>query len=283
MKLQSWGTAAAEGIPGIFCNCKTCQEARKKGGKYIRGRSQVLLEEEILVDFNADTYRNSLQYHCDLSKISEIVITHVHEDHYYPIELMNLLPGRCKEPSFKTLTLHGSEDVEKKAREVFSVYEEKERIFHCGTVAFDVMKPYETRRVGSVDVTPLPATHNTPNPFVYIFSKDGKTMLLLNDSGYLKPEVMAWLKEKKIRFDLVSYDCTYGKRDVVREAPRHMGLPNAEIMRQRFIDNGNYKPTTLSVLTHFTHNASEIGYDEFLPVAAEHGFEVAYDGMTIEF
>ena len=283
MKLQYWGTAAAEGIPGIFCGCKTCQEARKKGGKYIRGRSQALLEDEILIDFNADTYRNSLQYHCDLSKISEIVITHVHEDHYYPIELVNELNGMCKEQGYEKLTLHGSEDLEKYARAVLDKSEHGPQVLDCGKVAFDVIKPYETRKVGSVEVTALPATHNTPNPYVYVFAKGGKTMLLLNDSGYLKPEVMEWLKAKKIRFDLVSYDCTYGNQEVKREFLRHMGLPNVEVMRQRLIENGNYTPTTISVLTHFTHNAPNIGYEEFLPIATKHGFLVSYDGMILEF
>lgn len=39
MKLQYLGTAAAEGFPGMFCNCTACERARKAGGKNIRTRS----------------------------------------------------------------------------------------------------------------------------------------------------------------------------------------------------------------------------------------------------
>ena len=31
MKIKYLGTAAAEGVPAIFCNCETCKEARKLG------------------------------------------------------------------------------------------------------------------------------------------------------------------------------------------------------------------------------------------------------------
>ena len=33
MKLKYFGTAAAEGWPGLFCSCPTCEEARRLGEK----------------------------------------------------------------------------------------------------------------------------------------------------------------------------------------------------------------------------------------------------------
>ncbi len=39
MKLKYLGTAAAEGIPALFCNCKHCASARELSGKNIRTRS----------------------------------------------------------------------------------------------------------------------------------------------------------------------------------------------------------------------------------------------------
>ena len=82
MRIQYWGTAAAEGIPGIFCGCDVCREAREKGGRYIRTRSQVLLDGVLLVDFGADTYMHSLQYGFDMSKLEHVLITHIHADHF---------------------------------------------------------------------------------------------------------------------------------------------------------------------------------------------------------
>ena len=39
MKLQILGTAAAEGIPALFCTCEYCKKARQIRGKEIRTRS----------------------------------------------------------------------------------------------------------------------------------------------------------------------------------------------------------------------------------------------------
>ena len=41
MKIKYLGTGAAEGWPGVFCNCQHCREAREKGGKNICTRSSV--------------------------------------------------------------------------------------------------------------------------------------------------------------------------------------------------------------------------------------------------
>ncbi len=61
MKLQYLGTAAAEAIPAIWCNCEVCQNARKMRGKDIRTRSQVLINEDLMVDFPPDAYMHMLQ------------------------------------------------------------------------------------------------------------------------------------------------------------------------------------------------------------------------------
>lgn len=71
MKVQFLGTVAAEGGPALFCNCKYCKEAQKRGGKNIRTRSQILINEDVLVDLPADTYFHKLQYNLDLSKIGD--------------------------------------------------------------------------------------------------------------------------------------------------------------------------------------------------------------------
>lgn len=50
MKLTYFGTAAAEGWPGIFCHCVYCERAKQLGGKNIRTRSQALLDDTLLFD-----------------------------------------------------------------------------------------------------------------------------------------------------------------------------------------------------------------------------------------
>ncbi len=42
------------------------------------------------------------------------------------------------------------------------------------------------------------------------------------------------------------------------------------------------KQNTVFILNHFSHNGTNVVYDEFVKIAAEYGFEVTYDGMIRE-
>lgn len=284
MKIKYWGTAAAEGIPGIFCACPVCNEARLRGGRFVRSRSQLVLDDELLVDFGPDTYANSLKYGFDLSKLKDLIITHTHQDHYYPLDFIMRIHGFCNPMENETLTVHGSPDIETQAAAEWQTHgREFSKVIESGRVAFDVIKPYESREICGFHVTALPASHGTENPYVYILEKGGKAMLIHNDSGYLRPETMGWLRESGIKFDLISYECTYGNRYSSDGGVNHMGIPNDLEARRRFIENGNCKDSTVSVITHFSHNGASVGYDDMLKIAEENGFILAYDGLEIEF
>ncbi len=284
MKLQYFGTAAAEGIPSVFCNCPVCEEARKKKGRYIRTRSQAMIDGKLLVDFNADTYMHSLRYGVNLSALKHLFVTHVHEDHYYPVELLNRRKGYSPIVLEQTLTVHGSEDLALYAKQEWqAVNADSNSLSEHNRVLFDVLRPYERTAIDGYFVTALPAEHGTPHPYIYIFEKDGKTLFYRNDSGYLTEEHFNYLREKGIQFDLVSYECTWGDEDAKESVQYHLGLPNAITEREKLIANGNYKKDTVSVITHFSHNISGAGYGNMKKAAKKHGFILAYDGMKIEF
>ena len=76
MKIKFLGTAAAEGIPALFCDCEICERVRRLGGKNIRTRSQALINDDLLIDFPADTYLHVLNYGLELHKINNCIITH---------------------------------------------------------------------------------------------------------------------------------------------------------------------------------------------------------------
>ena len=86
MKIQYLGTAAAEGWPGLFCRCEVCRRAREAGGKNIRTRSQALIDDAILMDFPPDTYLHMLRDGLPLPEIRTLLLTHSHQDHWYPEE-----------------------------------------------------------------------------------------------------------------------------------------------------------------------------------------------------
>ena len=81
MKIKILGTAAAEGWPGLFCNCQTCQKVRRLGGKNIRSRSSVLIDETLMIDAGFDNFMHSLTDNADFTKIKDVFFTHEHTDH----------------------------------------------------------------------------------------------------------------------------------------------------------------------------------------------------------
>ena len=72
MRIKYLGTAAAEGIPALFCNCDVCKKAREVGGKEFRTRSQAIIDRKLLIDFPADTLMHMQKYNIDIKVIDEI-------------------------------------------------------------------------------------------------------------------------------------------------------------------------------------------------------------------
>ena len=283
MKIQYWGTAAAEGVPGIFCNCETCRLARQYKGKKIRARSQVLINDDLLIDFGPDTYSNSLKYDFNLTYLEHLLITHPHEDHLYSEELWHRLKGFACEIGTPNLSIHGSEDTLMKLCEVdknVKGFQKQDRVL------YDVMKPYETRQIGRYMVTPLPAQHGTKEPFVYLIEEGSKSFLLLNDCGRPSYELYDYLIKRGIVLSAISFDTTYGNENVLAKygvADHHMGLYD-NVAVKSFLDlHGVTNSDTVCVVTHFSHQGIDADYDKMCDHSEKYGFIVSYDGLELEF
>lgn len=280
MKIQFLGTAAAEGIPGMFCQCETCCKSRKLGGKNIRTRSQAIVDDTILIDFPADTYYHSLTYGIDLSHIQTCLITHDHSDHLYPNDLWCRSIGIANDiDDAKPLTFYAPHNAYRRICDSILEYymDEQDRVRAVKTVPF---VPFD---VQGYTVTPLKARHSEPLGVVYVLSKDGKTMLYAHDTGYFPEETLAYLKKTGLRFDLVSFDCTGGLNpDENYGNYGHLTLLCDKKMRKILQDNGNMNDNTVCIVNHFSHNGTPI-YEEMAKAAEKEGFLATYDGMTVEF
>lgn len=282
MKIQYWGTAAAEGVPGIFCDCEVCRLAREHKGRKIRMRSQLLINDDLLIDFGPDTYANSLKYDFNLTRLQHLIITHPHEDHLYAEELWHRLNGYACEIGTPSLAVHGSEDTLMKLCKVDVDYKGFQ---NQSRVIYDVMKPYETRQIGNYFVTPLPAEHGTKTPFVYLIEEGSKSFLMLNDTGRPSYEVYEYLIKRGIVLDAISFDTTFGYENVLKKygkADSHMGLLD-NVAVKGFLDmKGIADQRTVCIATHFSHQGIDADYDRMCEHAKKYGFIVSYDGLEIE-
>lgn len=275
MKLQYLGTAAAEGIPGMFCQCALCRQARKLGGKNIRTRSQALLDDTVLIDFPADTYAHVLRFGIELDKLHTLIITHAHMDHLYERDFWCRNPGIANdiapEPLHVYLTAAGYEQCRQTMQ--------KEHI-PAERVMLHRIAPYVPFEAEGYRFTPLKADHAADaDPVIYIIEHAGQCMLYAHDTGYFPDETWDYLAHWGGRFDFVSLDCTGGIQPYRRG---HMGFAVCDEVFRRLTAMGLCTAQTPVCMNHFSHNGA-LPADEMDAEAAKHGFLASYDGMVVSF
>lgn len=274
MEFQYLGTAAAEGIPALFCQCPNCERSRKIGGRAIRTRSQALIDGTLLIDFPADSYHHFLTQNIDTQKISACLITHTHADHLYPQDLMQLTPTCAKVTEGFHIEFCGSDKVGAAIAPQLTALEKHQR------TSFTELTAFVPTAVGKYTVTALPSIHDPKSgPFFYMISDGEKTVLYAHDTHYFHDDVWAYFAETKPHFDLVSLDCTNACLPLTYVG--HMGLPENAQVRRRMLEMGVADDTTLFICNHYSHNGTHVVYDDFLPLAAKEGFLISYDGMKI--
>lgn len=276
MTVTYLGTAAAEGLPAVFCNCKACLHAKEKGGKEIRTRSQILVDACMLIDFPMDSYMHMLNQKLDLSAIKDVFITHAHMDHCYTQDFTMRTAPYAHDMAVPTLNIFGNPTV---IDRFYANNDSKNMEKITDTVRLNVIHPFDEIGRGEIEVIALPAKHTAQEEcLVYCVSKNGKSALILNDTGRLSADVFLPLKKKGITLDLVSYDCTYGWME--KGEGRHMGALDAVYQRGILQEMGLLSPDSKHVLTHFSHNGA-LPHDEMAKIAETAGFIIAFDGMQI--
>lgn len=278
MKLTFLGTAAAEGIPAAFCNCETCRRAKERGGKEIRTRSQILIDDDTLFDFPPDTYMHMLRFKLDLSAIKRVLITHSHMDHCYPQEFCMRGEPFAYDLAEQSVKIYCNSTV----RDIFAVDTAREmRESVARGIDLVTLSPYSRVTDGDVEIVALPAKHTQGEEcLVYYVRRDGVGALLLNDTGVPDVDMFRWLKDNGCFVDIATFDSTYGARR--RGAGgRHMGLYDVvdqiEIMHKIGLLNVGAK----TIATHFSHN-TDLDHAGICAVAQPYDIIVAYDGYTAE-
>ena len=271
MVLTILGSAAAEGWPALFCHCDVCREARRLGGKDVRRRTSYRLGDHVQIDWGPDTYAASVALGLDTSALTELVVTHSHEDHLTPHELWYRRPGFSLVPEDAILTIHGSEQVE----QALHTHTTDDAYFR---LRVNVLEPYREQALpDGLTVTPLPAAHaeGLGGALNFIFRRQGRSLLIGNDTGWWAQEV--WDLLAGAGLDLVLMDCTYGARP---DRGGHLGAPDVVEVKQELTASGALADNCRFVANHFSHNGGWL-HAELEAFLNPHGIEVGYDGMTL--
>ena len=275
MKLTYLGTSAAEATPAPFCDCEICEHARLNGGKNVRTRSQALLDGKILIDFPPDTLLHTLTYGLRLSQIDACILTHTHHDHFAPADLFFRTQVAAHMKVEKPLHFFCRED----GIQMLNEYVSPKKCIEQGGLVPHEITPFIPFTVGEYKITPLNANH-CPFSVIYIIEKGDKAILYANDTGLLPDDTLDYLSSAGVKFDLVSYDCTYGSWH--RGNLGHLDLPEDVITRNKLSELGLLKDECKHVITHISHNNGGHTHDSLSALAKSEGFTLAYDGYTVE-
>ena len=275
MKLKYLGTAAAEGIPGMFCNCRVCRNALKIRGKEIKTRSQALLDDKLLIDFPADTYMHILNHGLDLRNIHNVIITHSHSDHFYPNDFWCRFEGIAYDIVEEPLNIYVTEAGYNKALRQLGEDMNETR------VKFHKIAPFEPFDVEDYHIIPLAADHDsTSNPVIYIIEKGGKSLLYAHDTGIFPDSTWDYLEKYNKKFELISLDCTGMAQKNLRRS--HLCLNTDKEVYDRLTEIGVCDKNTIVYVNHFSHNGM-LTHKELVVEAEKYGFLVTYDSLEVVF
>lgn len=275
MRYKYYGTAAAEGIPAIYCECELCKKARTNGGKDIRTRSQCTVDDTLLIDYPADTYWHTFSG-LDLRKIRTYLITHSHQDHLYEAELRMREKGYAILQDYSPIHVYGGIDVCNKIH--MAVAESAEPY-----VQLHLIQPFEPFEADGYRITPLAANHDRySDPMIFLIEKDGTCILHSNDTGYYPEKTFEYLSSNPVHIDLASFDCTEPLRKPDNHKVNgHMNLATVCYVKERLQEIGCIDENTVCVLNHFSHNGKLL-HEEIESLVKEKGFLVSYDGLELD-
>ena len=275
MKLKYLGTAAAEGIPGMFCNCRVCRNALKIRGKEIKTRSQALLDDKLLIDFPADTYMHILNQGLDLRNIHNVIITHSHADHFYPNDFWCRFEGIAYDIVEEPLNIYVTEAGYNEALRQLAEDMDETR------VKFHKIAPFEPFDVEDYHIIPLAADHDSSsNPVIYIIEKGGKSLLYAHDTGIFPDSTWDYLEKYNKKFELISLDCTAMAQKNWRRS--HLCLNTDKEVYDRLTEIGVCDKNTIVYVNHFSHNGM-LTHKELVVEAEKYGFLVTYDSLEVVF
>ncbi len=280
---QFLGTSDAQGIPGAFCRCAVCEEARKLGGPFVRKRSSFRLSDRVLIDLGADAVSQSLKYG-SFSDIEHILITHTHEDHLNVHMIMEMVWGRryIKSPIHFYFTDQAFDIIDHWRQEKWIIKGSVPKWEEESLIVFHRLEFGKRVKIDEFYITPMRGNHKgnvgEDAALYFIELPDGKNLFYGLDSGKYYRETLEELKDKPI--DYFISEATMGINPTSHI--HHMRLCDVYELVNLLLEQGTLNKNSTVYLSHINHSSS---YSEMEQEVQKMQFPiktiVAYDGMKI--
>jgi phosphoribosyl 1,2-cyclic phosphate phosphodiesterase len=282
MFIMFLGTSAANAYPEAFCRCDNCERARALGGPSLRKRSAALVNDDLLIDLGPDIMTASNMHGRPLSEVRYCLQTHAHADHLDTSHFLSRSPGYgvVGAPRLHFYASPGTVRVAAQLLEKdcapfgFLDPEMGERL----NLEIHQVEALQSFAAGRYRVTAFPANHDlTVDPLLYAVETDGRSVFYGTDTAALPEETWQGFHRRNLCFDVVILDHTYGPDE---SGSDHLGARQFIEHVTRMREEGLLAGQARVFATHIAHEGNPV-HPELADFAARHGYEVAYDGLTI--
>lgn len=275
MRITILGSAAAEAVPSLWCQCEVCRIARQNGGKDLRRRTSYLIDRDTMIDFGPDAFWQTWDAGVLWEDLKQIIFTHQHSDHCNPVELGWRRKGFAQ--NAPALTIYGSPEIRKYCEIIMGKTDMKSVELWPDT-EFCEPENGVPMQAYNMEIFSIPARHGAEDSRNYILTRDGKSLLIAHDSGFWTEE--AWNTAAGRTVDCVIFDGTCALKFAEHEEG-HMGAAAGVRFRDELLKRGILKKDGLAIVNHFSHNGNSLQAD-LEAYFAPHGIEVGYDGKVID-
>jgi phosphoribosyl 1,2-cyclic phosphate phosphodiesterase len=268
LRLRFLGTAAAEAYPAPFCNCHNCRVARRNGGRDLRRRTSVLVNDDLLLDFSPDVFAACQALGVDLTNLQTLCIGHNHDDHLAPENLAFRTKVFVSETELPHLSIYAAQDALDRISTTLGEH------LADTSLSLNPVSAGATWVSGDYTLRALPAVHATNHEcLLYLVERGGHRFLYGTDTGPLSDQ--AWQMLAASPPDVALLDSTMGRLD----GTGHMGIGQVKSVAARLRQVCGEKMPVVAY--HFSHHTNPC-YEELVRIYGEDGIRVAYDGMLLD-
>ncbi|MDQ7051744.1 MAG: MBL fold metallo-hydrolase [candidate division KSB1 bacterium] len=221
MKITLLGTGASEGVPAFRCQCKTCKEAREKGGRHVRQNAAALVEgrrgEKLLLDLPLSIKMMLNHQGISDDHLDAIFITHSDFDHIGGLFHLQQNTNQNGFQGKEEIPVYMPADVVELFEKSLDLTEfeyagqvlKKQYMFRIRT-----MRPYETIRVGGLAIQSLESNHlrvDSREPrdcFGYLVTEGDRRLAYFPDAFVDMPQRTFDILAES-RLDFLFIDCTF--------------------------------------------------------------------------
>lgn len=251
MKIQFLGTGAADFSPLLeteFCNTLD---------KNARRSSSVLINDTILIDCGPHTLASMEIQGFDCSKVTDLLVTHFHSDHFNRENIMRLAK-MCPQPLRMWYHADGTTDP-------------------MENVEFHPISPMETFQTDYFRARALPANH-TSFPLHYHIEIDGSKLFYGCDGAWLLNETFYAMMKKE--YNCMILDGTVGDYNGDYRLGEHNSIPMIRLMAESFRTQHVIAADGIFCISHLARTLHK-SHQETSEKLGKEGYLVAFDGMCL--